>query len=141
VDERLERIAHGVAEVLGERPVGGVHRLSSGASRETFAFELASRGPLVLQVGQGGTKLSQAPAEARLLSAAAEAGVPVPAVIAHGAEDPTLGASWWVVESLPGTTGSRSLTRCSSLCSARSPPTGQHRAAGGSCTATFGWGT
>ena len=104
MDERLERIARGLGEVLGEAPVDGVRRLSSGASRETFAFELASRGPLVLQIAQGGTKLSQAPAEARLLAAAAGAGVPVPAVIAHGAEDPELGASWWVVESLPGTT-------------------------------------
>ena len=104
MDERLERIARGLGEVLGETPVDGVRRLSSGASRETFAFELASRGPLVLQIAQGGTKLSQAPAEARLLAAAAGAGVPVPAVIAHGAEDPELGASWWVVESLPGTT-------------------------------------
>ncbi len=104
MDQRLERIARGLGAVLGEAPVDGVRRLSSGASRETFAFELASRGPLVLQIAQGATKLSQAPSEARLLAAAADAGVPVPAVVAHGADDPELGASWWIVEALPGTT-------------------------------------
>jgi aminoglycoside phosphotransferase (APT) family kinase protein len=105
VDARLERIARRLGEVLDETvSESGLRRLSSGASRETFAFGLPSRGALVLQIAAAGTKLSEAPPEARLLAAAAEAGVPVPAVIAHGRDDPDLGSSWWVVESLTGTT-------------------------------------
>src|SRR5262249_49069295 len=41
---------------------------------------------------------------AALFFAAAEAGVPVPAVVAHGADDEVLGPSWTVLEALPGTT-------------------------------------
>ncbi len=110
MDDRLDALARRLGEVLGE-PVGdgGLQRLSRGASRETFAFTLRTRGPLVLQIAPGGARLSQSPPEARLLAAAAEAGVPVPAVIAHGSDDPDLGANWWVVESLTGTTDPKAI--------------------------------
>ena len=104
MDERLERIAQRLGEVLGEPISGGLRRLSSGASRETFSFTVPSRGALVVQIEQRGTKLGQTPPEAPLLTAAAAAGVPVPAVIAHEQDDPRLEATWWVVESLAGTT-------------------------------------
>jgi aminoglycoside phosphotransferase (APT) family kinase protein len=104
VDDRLEQLAQRLGEVLGEPVVGDPRRLSGGASRETFAFEVASRGSLVIQIEQRTGKLNEAPGEAKLLAAAAAAGVPVPAVLAHGTDDPALGASWWVVEGLAGTT-------------------------------------
>ncbi len=93
MDERLERIAERLGEVLGEPISGGLRRLSSGASRETFSFTVPSRGALVVQIEQRGTKLGQTPPEAPLLMAAAAAGVPVPAVIAHEQDDPRLEAS------------------------------------------------
>ena len=102
-DDRETRIADRLGEVLGDPVHGGLCRLSSGASRETFAFQVASGRALVVQIEQGGAKLGQSPAQAPLLTAAAQAGVPVPEVIAYGQDDPELGASWWVVESLAGT--------------------------------------
>jgi aminoglycoside phosphotransferase (APT) family kinase protein len=101
---RARAIAERLGEVLGEGLAGELRRLSSGASRETFAFTTPARGELVAQIARGGQKLVEAPPQAALLAAAAEAGVPVPAVIAHGADDPVLGSSWTVVEALPGTT-------------------------------------
>jgi aminoglycoside phosphotransferase (APT) family kinase protein len=97
-------IVERLSEVLGEPPAGELRRLSSGASRETFALRTASGRALVVQIARPGAKLVDVPAQAPLLAAAAEAGVPVAAVVAHGADDPALGPSWTVVEALPGTT-------------------------------------
>jgi aminoglycoside phosphotransferase (APT) family kinase protein len=101
---RTRAIAERLGEVLGEPLVGELRRLSSGASRDTFAFGTRSRGPLVVQIAHEGGKLVQAPPQAALFAAAAEAGVPVPTVVAHGAADEVLGPSWTVLEALPGTT-------------------------------------
>jgi aminoglycoside phosphotransferase (APT) family kinase protein len=102
---RTRTIADRLAEVLGEALDGDIRRLSSGASRETFAFSTRARGGLVVQIARGGGgKIVQAPPQAPLLAAAAQAGVPVPRVVAHGHDDDVLGVSWAVVESLDGTT-------------------------------------
>lgn len=63
----------------------------------------------MVQIEQRGATLGETPPEAPLLTAAAAAGVPVPAVIAHEQDDPRLGASWWVVESLTGTTDPKAI--------------------------------
>ena len=59
-----------MAEVVGEPLSGEMRRLSSGASRETFAFS-TPRGDLVVQIARGaGNKLVNATSQAQLLQAA-----------------------------------------------------------------------
>jgi aminoglycoside phosphotransferase (APT) family kinase protein len=101
---RTRAIAARLGEVLGEPLVGELRGLSSGASRDTFAFRTRAHGPLVVQIAHEGGKLVQSPPQAALFAAAAKAGVPVPAVVAHGSCDDVLGPSWTVLEALPGTT-------------------------------------
>lgn len=107
--DRTHAIAERLGDVLGEPLVGELRRLSSGASRETFAFSTAARGELVVQLARSGEKLVEAPPQADLLTAAAEAGVPVPAVVAAGADDDVFGESWTVVAALEGTTDPRAI--------------------------------
>src|SRR5437764_6931887 len=104
---RARAIAQRLGEVLGEQLAGELRRLSSGASRETFALRTSSGRALVAQIARDGDKLVSTPPQAALLRAAARAGVPVPAVVADGAggaDDAILGSGWTVVEALPGTT-------------------------------------
>ena len=119
-----------LARTLGDDAVRveGLHRLSGGASRETFAFDAVDRAgdrrPLILQRERpggaintgGGTKT-----EAGLLRAAADQGVPVPAVVASGPdpqarlegeqEGGPLAASYLIVERLDGETIPRRILR------------------------------
>jgi len=103
-------LEHGAAlrarlgEVLGEPLTGEMRRLSGGASRETHQLACASRGEMILQSEHAGKPSGEPPGQAALLRAAEKAGVPVAAVVAHGADDPVLGAAWTLVEALPGTT-------------------------------------
>src|SRR5262249_59386747 len=59
VPSRPRAIAERLGEILGEPLIGELRRLSSGASRETFAFRTRSRGSLVVQMARGGEKLVQ----------------------------------------------------------------------------------
>jgi aminoglycoside phosphotransferase (APT) family kinase protein len=102
--ERARAISDRLAEVLGEPLAAPLRRLSSGASRETFALATASQGELVVQIERQATLLADTPPQAALLRAAARAGVPVPRVVAHGSQDSVLGPSWTVVEAIAGTT-------------------------------------
>ncbi|MFL5885431.1 MAG: phosphotransferase family protein [Thermoleophilaceae bacterium] len=104
-------LATRLREVLGG-PVEHLAQLSGGASRETWVFDLDSRG-LILQLdrvpadeapGRGAR-----PPQAPLLRAAARAGVPVASVVAAGEDDAVLGPSWTVVERLPGTADPRAI--------------------------------
>src|SRR5439155_5192843 len=79
-------------------------RLSSGASRETWMLGAAAHGDLVAQLERSGRQIIESPPQAPLLRAAADAGVPVPAVVASGTDDPVLGHSWIVLEAIAGTT-------------------------------------
>jgi aminoglycoside phosphotransferase (APT) family kinase protein len=101
-DERIRAIAARLGEVLGEPLTGQIRRLSGGASRETFAFSTASHGKLFVQIDRRGALGADPLPQAALLEAAARAGVPVPAVLAHGSADPVLGLSWTVVEAIAG---------------------------------------
>ena len=69
-----------LADLLGA-PVENLRRLSGGASRETWSFDCAGR-PLILRRDPPGTAKGAMEIEARLLRAAAAAGVPVPEVVA-----------------------------------------------------------
>ena len=102
-----EDIAERLAQLLGEPLTGRLERLSSGASRATYAFATAAHGELVVQIERRAAAEREAEAQAALLAAAAQAGVPVPALIAHGSQDPVLGGSWIVMGAVTGTTDPR----------------------------------
>jgi aminoglycoside phosphotransferase (APT) family kinase protein len=126
-----------VAAALGRRLGGTVQDLrplSGGASRLTSSFDLRVDGGdvadgggrgganavgaavrrLILQLdrGDGLAQGGRADAEAALLRAAHDAGVPVPSVVAVGdGVDDGLGAGWLVVERLEGETIPRKILR------------------------------
>jgi aminoglycoside phosphotransferase (APT) family kinase protein len=102
--ERLDEITQRLEEVLGEPLSAPLRRLSSGASRETFALGTASHGELIAQLDPPAGGREQRPPQAPLLEAAADAGVPVAGVVARGNGDAVLGASWTVLQALTGTT-------------------------------------
>ncbi|MFC4945542.1 phosphotransferase family protein [Pseudonocardia sp. GCM10023141] len=110
--ELAERLAGRLAALLGE-PVGveGLHRLTGGASQETWAFEAvtgATTRRLVLRqdpadaVRPGGMAL-----EAAAITAAAAAGVPVPRLVDHGVFD----TPYLITEHVDGETIARKLLR------------------------------
>ena len=123
-------IAERLAEVLGEAGIDEVRRLSGGASRETYVLDAGPRGELILQCEHAGKPTGEPPGQAALLEAAKAAGVPVPAVVAHGREDPVLGAAWTLVEALAGTSDPKQIVpdrqaarpSCSTTSPRRSPP-------------------
>lgn len=107
-DDR-QAMAQRLQELLGEPLSEQIQQLSSGASRATFAFATARHGRLVLQVEGRGERERQTVAQAPLLLAAAEAGVPVAPVIAHGADDRRLGGAWIVTRAVTGTADPRTI--------------------------------
>ena len=66
--ERLDAITQRLEEVLGEQLSGPLRRLSSGASRETFALGTASHGELIAQLDPPAAGRGQRPSQAPLLS-------------------------------------------------------------------------
>lgn len=112
-----------LGRLLGEGvTIDGLRRLSGGASRETWSFDAVEGGrrrPLILQRERpGGTPKAGMPAQARILRAAAGAGVPVPAVVA--ADDRSV-----VVERLEGETIARKILRDDDFAAARPVVVGQ----------------
>jgi YD repeat-containing protein len=103
-DDRAGAIAERLETILGESLTEPPKRLSSGASRETWAFATDGHGRLIAQLDADGASYGARPPQAPLLEAAAEAGVPVARVVASGDEDAALGHSWVVLEALTGTT-------------------------------------
>lgn len=104
--------------------IEGLTRLSGGASRETFSFDLvtrADRRALILQrvrsKGSSGTGIPIT-TEAALLRAARSAGVPV-AEVAAADDGSILGSAGMVVERLEGETIARKLLRDEQWATAR----------------------
>jgi aminoglycoside phosphotransferase (APT) family kinase protein len=123
--------AEALAGALGASDVGGLRRLSGGASRETWELEADGR-PLILQRARpGGVSSAALTTEVELLRAAGSAGVPVPAVVLSGGEVDgdedgnhygdagLLGRSWMVVERIEGETIPRRILRDAEYESAR----------------------
>ena len=102
----------------GNAEIDGLRRLSGGASRETWAFDLldgGARQALILQRLRPGASASTSSGvgvaiEAALLRAAAEHGVPVARVVASD-DGEVLGSAGMVVERLTGETIARKLLR------------------------------
>ncbi|TDC55775.1 phosphotransferase family protein [Actinomadura sp. KC345] len=89
--------------------VTNLHRLSGGASRETWSFEADGR-PLILRRDPPASPDAEAMArEAALLASAAAVDVPVPHLVDHG--DDLAGAPYLIMERLSGETIPRRLLR------------------------------
>jgi aminoglycoside phosphotransferase (APT) family kinase protein len=130
-----DELAPALLALLGAGPgatIDRVRRLSGGASRETWSFDLVSgdaRQPLILQRQRPGAAGSQAMGtEAALVRAAGEAGVPVPEVLATD-DGSVLGAAGIVVRRLDGETIPRKLLRDDEWAHARTVLCGQAGAA------------
>jgi aminoglycoside phosphotransferase (APT) family kinase protein len=116
------RLASGLGAVL-HGTVTGLRRLSGGASRQTWSFDLVDSDgdaqPLVVQIERPGGRMGTGIAtEANLLREAERAAVPVPRVVASG-DDDGLGAAWLVVERVEGETIPRKLLRDPEFAAAR----------------------
>jgi len=113
--------------------VVGIRRLSGGASRETWAVDVeggAHAAGLILQTLRPGT-VGGGPGmqgEAALMRAAADAGVPVPTVVADD-DGTVLGAPGILTARLDGETIARKLLRDDEWATARSRLVGQAAAA------------
>ena len=108
-------LARVVAPVCGPGTVEGLRRLSGGASRETWTFELAApdgaRHGLVLRRDPGShTGWSERATEYMLLEATAAAGVPVPRVRVLLGPDDDLGHGF-VMDRVDGETIPRRILR------------------------------
>jgi aminoglycoside phosphotransferase (APT) family kinase protein len=126
-----DELARRLGRVLGG-DVHGVRLVSGGASRITSGFDLVtpdgSVRPLIIQQdrGKGIAGPGRVRAEVALLRAAGAAGVPVPEVMAHGADEGDgLGPGWVVVEYLEGETIPRKILRDPEWATARSVLTRQ----------------
>ena len=121
----IAELAQQLTSLLGAE-VSNLARLSGGASRETWAFAAGGR-PLILQRQRPGATAGTAgmAAEVAVLRAAADAGVPVPAVVSDATDGDALGAPAFVVERVEGETIARKLLRDDEYGAARSLVTGQ----------------
>jgi len=118
-----DELAGHLSAELGGGVVTALTRLSGGASRETWRFELDGR-PLVLQRQRRGDDRDMG-LEASVVRAAGEAGVPVPHVVAASAGEGPLGSSWMVLTAVDGETIARKILRDDDYEVARGALTGQ----------------
>ncbi len=123
-DDLGERLRVVLEPRLGpDLTITGVSRLAGGSSRETWRFTAGLTDgtvvPCVLRRDPPGAPGSGMQKEAALLSAAARAGVPVPAVLASGDSDAGLDAAFVVVEFIEGETIPRRILRDEGLADAR----------------------
>ena len=106
--------------------VRGLRRLSGGASRETWEFDLfdaldGSTEPLILQRVRAGPLAASfsMESESRLLAAAADGGVPVAPVVAASDDPEVVGSPFLVMGRIAGETIARRILRDDEFASAR----------------------
>lgn len=110
-------LAEGIRGVLGAREVSGLHRLSGGASRETWRFR-ADNEDFVLQRVRQGTPIGLR-GEVSVLSAAFDAGVPVPELVIDGSGRDDLERPFMIVRAVEGETIARKILRDDTFARAR----------------------
>lgn len=124
---RNDELSAQLADVVGAAAIDGLRRLSGGASRETWSFEAVgddgSRRKLILRRDPpGATRLAARPGmsmEAKLLAAAAKAGVPVPEIVVSSDDPDVLGAAFLVMTHVDGETIPRRVLRDDEFADAR----------------------
>jgi aminoglycoside phosphotransferase (APT) family kinase protein len=124
--EPLAQALLAMVRAPADAAIEGLRRLSGGASRETWAFDVVAghdRRPLILQRLRPGVEASSTgvgvATEAALLRAAGAGGVPVASVVASD-DGTVLGSPGMVVERLAGETIARKLLRDDEWAVARS---------------------
>ena len=132
-----ERLAAWIAAQIGAAPadvaVHGLRRLAGGASRETWAFELAAPGGfagaerkrLVLRRDPPGRGEGDRSVEFRVVRAAHAAGVPVPRPHFACSDPEVLGTSFYVMDFEAGEALARRLLRDERYAGAREKMTAQ----------------
>jgi len=122
----------GLSALFEGAVVESVERLSGGASRETYAFEVVHgdgrREQMILQRERPGGALRSGggmQTEAALLRAAWDAGVPVAPVVTSGGADSPLGAPFLVSRKVEGETIARKILRDEAYAGARARLAGQ----------------
>ncbi len=124
-DELADRLQHLLRAELDDPglEVGGLRRLTGGASRETWSFEATGgdhAGRYVLQRERAGSPRAGAmDTEAALLRAASAAGVPVARLVSAAGSDDALGAGHLVSEFIEGETIARKILRDDEYATAR----------------------
>jgi aminoglycoside phosphotransferase (APT) family kinase protein len=116
-----------LAEALGvdDPAVRDLHPLSGGASRATWSLTADDgswRRPLILQLGEPRSETNPRPGmdyEGRAIRAAADAGVPVPRLLACSGEPDQLGAPFLLSEHVEGETIARRILRDDEFAGAR----------------------
>jgi aminoglycoside phosphotransferase (APT) family kinase protein len=96
-----------LSQLLDGAEIHGLHRLSGGASRETWRFAADGR-PLILQRQRSGDQRNML-VEAGVVSAARRGGVPVPELIDARRRDD--GMAFMVLEAIDGETIARKIQR------------------------------
>ncbi|QKG23210.1 phosphotransferase family protein [Actinomadura verrucosospora] len=89
--------------------VADLHRLSGGASRETWSFDADGRELILRRDPPASPEPDAMAREAALLASAARAGVPVPSLVDHGPD--LAGTPFLIMERLAGETIPRRLLR------------------------------
>jgi aminoglycoside phosphotransferase (APT) family kinase protein len=104
-----------LSQLLDGAEIHGLHRLSGGASRETWRFEADGR-PLILQRQRAGDERDML-VEAGVVRAAGHAGAPVPELIDARRRDD--GMAFMVLEAIDGETIARKILRDDEYAGAR----------------------
>jgi len=120
-DELAERLQDLLRRELGDPAVevGGLRRLTGGASRETWAFEAAGDRFILQRERTGSPRTGAMAIEAAMLRAAADAGVLVPPLVSASGEPGDLGAGYLVSRFVDGETIARKILRDEEFAGAR----------------------
>jgi len=104
-----------LSQLLDDAEIHGLHRLSGGASRETWRFEADGR-PLILQRQRAGDERDML-IEAGVVRAAGRGGAPVPELIDARRRDD--GMAFMILEAIDGETIARKILRDDDFAEAR----------------------
>ncbi|TFH14372.1 MAG: phosphotransferase family protein, partial [Acidimicrobiales bacterium] len=104
-----------LSQLLDDAEIQGLHRLSGGASRETWRFEADGR-PLILQRQRAGDERDML-IEAGVVRAAGRGGAPVPDLLDARRRDD--GMAFMVLEAIDGETIARKILRDDEFATAR----------------------
>ncbi len=123
--ERIEALGKVLAERAGTDSVHSVDQLTGGASRQTFSVTASHADDgevsfiLQREIAPEPRLAGGMADEADLVSAAREAGVPTPVVVATNRDDGDIGHSYFITEAVPGETIARRILRDDRFTAAR----------------------
>lgn len=114
----VSELAQGIAQVLNVASVDDLHRLTGGASRETWMFSAAGEKYVMQRVRTG--RPGGLGLEAQVLMQAQRVGVPVPQMVFDGSHSTALDRPFMIVRAVEGETIARKILRDEEFSGARS---------------------